>query len=205
MNFIIVYFLLSLFSFGIQIDKKESVYTLSDFFNEINKNKISEEDSKNLISYLCQILERYIYLDRLKKPPYGYYGYHKIDLIEQLKKVNTKERPLYEFYRDVKKIIDYCQDGHLNINLNRLFDGRYSLENCYFIIPASFIIDNKKVYAVPIFEDKDYFSKDIIDKIEKNQKKPIYTINNLNPIDFIQNFNGDFEQQKSPQGQFVIK
>ena len=46
--------------------------------------------------------------------------------------------------------------------------------------------------------------KKLINLIEQNAKNPIKRINNKNPIDYIQNFNGDFKKLKSPQAQFVF-
>ena len=74
--------------------------------DQIRKTNITEEDSKELINNLKNIVERYVYLDILKNPPQPKENYHNIvDLIEELENVNTEERPLYDFVRDVNLII----------------------------------------------------------------------------------------------------
>ena len=172
--------------------------------------EISEEDSKNLISNLEKILERYVYLDILKNPPQpkdkeDYFN--SDDLIKEFNEINTEKRTFYDFYRDLKSIISKCQNINLNINLNKEFSPGISLLNSIFISPFALIIENEEVYAIPINEE--YFNKTEKDKnliklIEQNAKIPINFINNENPIDYIQNFNGEFKKLKSPQAQFVF-
>ena len=83
--FFILYFILFSFLFGINsynvqakkfLGQSYKVYELSNFYQTINAYEISKEDSEKLISKLKQILERYVYLDILKKPlsePVDYY------------------------------------------------------------------------------------------------------------------------------------
>lgn len=114
-----LFLLLISFSIGIE-SNSETVYELTKFFEIIQKTEISEEDSKNLIDKLIQILERYVYLDILKNPPQPSNNYHNIiDMIKELNNVNKDKRSLYDFYRDIKIIIDKCQDLHLDLNIKK--------------------------------------------------------------------------------------
>ena len=52
--------------------------------DEIRKTKISENDSKKLLNNLINIVERYVYLDIIKKPPQPKENYfNTVDLVEK--------------------------------------------------------------------------------------------------------------------------
>ena len=106
----ICYILLSLL-LQMSLNQKVNYYEISELFDKLEKVKITEKDSKELISNLTQILERYVFLDILKNPPQpdGKANYHDpVDLIKELNEINTDERPLYDFYRELKLIISKC-------------------------------------------------------------------------------------------------
>ena len=72
----LTYIILFQFSFEILSDKRKimnfinsefDVMELDDFFNMIKQIEISQEDSEKLINNLIKILERYVYLDIIKK------------------------------------------------------------------------------------------------------------------------------------------
>ena len=196
--------MLILLSYELESNNKK-VYELSEFFEIIKKTEISEEDSKKLISKLEQILERYVYLDILKNPPQPSENYFNVvDIIKELNEVNTDKRPLYEFYRDVKIIIDKCQDLHLNLNVKKEFESNIYLEYSIFIFPVMFLIKNNQVISYPISILESYFDPNLIDKVYSVTGWPIISINDLDPIDYIQTFNGNFRKLKSPQAQFVF-
>ena len=199
----LLFLMLILLSYELELNNKK-VYELSEFFEIIKKTEISEEDSKKLISKLEKILERYVYLDILKNPPQPSENYHnKVDIIKELNEVNTDKRPLYEFYRDVKIIIDKCQDLHLDLRVQKEFESNIFLEYSIFIFPMMFLIKNNEVISYPISIFESYFDANLIDKIYSVTGWPITSINNLNPLDFIQTFNGNFRKLKSPQAQFI--
>ena len=175
-----------------------SIYEPIEFFSIIKIIEISKEDSEKLIKNLSQILERYVYLDILKNPPQPKENYHnKVYLIEELQSVNTEKRPLIDFYKDVKTIIDKCQDLHLNIILNKNLKTNSIIVNSFIISPVIFKIENKKVYSL-----KNTYG--LSEEIPFYENKTIKYINGLNPFDYIQTFNGNFRKIKSPQAQFVF-
>ena len=200
-----------LLSFLFQISLNEiHIYDISQYLYAIKQIEITEEDSKNLINNLIYILERYVYLDILKSPPQpsdNDYYHNTIYLQYELTQINTQKRPLYSFYRDVKKVISLCQDLHLNINLKKELYSGLSLENSLFVSPYILSIEGGEVYAIAINEE--YFSQteedqELIKIINENYGIPINSINGKAPIEYIQDFNGDFMKLKSPQAQFVL-
>lgn len=184
-----------------------TIYEIDEFFEIIRKTLISDSDANKLIINLKKILERYVYLDILKKPPQPSESYHNtLDLLKELDNVNKVNRPLYDFYRDVKTIIDKCQDLHLNIDLKKKFEDGITLHNSYFISPFILYIVNNEVvsYVNSKFYGKNYFDENIMDIINANKFNPIFSINGEDPINYIQNFNRGFRGTKSPQSTFLL-
>ena len=103
--------------------------------DEIRKVKISESDAKALVNNLINILERYVYLDIIKKPPQPKENYfNTVDLMEKLKNIDTKERPVYDLFRDINLIISECQDGHFTIDYNKEILNGYKLSEMFFYL-----------------------------------------------------------------------
>ena len=177
-------------------------YTVEEYFYYLRKIEISEIDSIKLIDKLSKILERYVYLDILKNPPQPQNKenyYNKVNLIEELNLIKKGKRPFFDFYRDIRIIMDKCQDLHLHLDINENF-GEYSfLKNSLLISPVILNIYNKNVYSIQNTIYQNQFNVDI----NLFQNKPIKYINGLTPIEYIQNFNNNFLQLKSPQAQFI--
>ena len=196
---IIIFFLLHL---GLNSQK---VYEVKEFFDIIKKVNITEEDSKKLIKCFKAICERYVYLDIIKNPPQPKDNYfNAVNLLEDLGKINTETRPLYDFYRDVKMVINKCQDLHFEMSIQRDFGPNINLLYCISISPVVFYVkdEDKKVYAAPS-KNAHIFDPNIIDIIEANIKNPVRAINGKEPLDYIQNFNKQFWKLKSPNAQFT--
>ena len=171
---------------------------------EIRKTKISESVSKELVNNLINIVERYVYLDIIKNPPQPKENYFNVvDLVERLKNVNTEERPVYDFFRDINLIISECQDNHFTFNYNKEILQGYKLEQIFFVSPIHYQITKNAIYGKPsdLFT---LFDEEIINQIRQNQGKKIVKINDLEPLEFIQKINKGFRQCKSPQAQFVL-
>lgn len=200
-----LFFILFIFPFGFGSQK---VYELKDFFDLIENVKITEEDAQKLINNLKKILERYVYLDITKNPPQPQNKdnyYNKVNLIDDLEKINTKERSLYGFYREIKMAISKCQELHLDITTERDFGSNINLFNSFFVSPVGFYVkdEDKKVYALPT--PLSYlFDPNIVDIIKANVKNPVRKINGTEPLEYIQNFNKEFIKLKSPNAQFSL-
>ena len=181
-----------LISFSLELEESsDKKIEISEYFDKIQSIEISNEVSKKLIDLLLKILERYVYLDILKYPPQPKDNenyYNTVDLIKELKSVNTNGRFFYDFYREVRTIIDSCQDRHLQLSLNEKFN--YSIFMDYYIkFPLYLYIKKDGIYSVI---DNTY-----------SESTSIKSINNLDPFDYIQKFNGKFNQYKSHQAQFI--
>ena len=161
-------------------------------------------DSIRLLEKLIKILERYVYLDILKNPPQPQNKenyYNKVNLIVELNLVKKGQRPFFDFYRDIRKIMDQCQDLHLYLDINQNFEEYSFFKNSLLLSQVILYIENSNdnVYSIPNFINRNEFNVNI----DIFQNKPIKYINWLSPIEYIQKFNNNFLQLKSPQAQFI--
>ena len=177
-------------------------YTAEEYFYHLRKIEINENDSIKLIDKLTKILERYVYLDILKNPSQPKnkeHYFNEVNLIEELNLIKKGKRPFYDFYRDIRKVMDKCQDLHLLLDINENFAGYYFLKNSLLISPVILKIENKNIYSIP----NNVYINHFYENIDLFENKPIKYINNLSPIEYIQKYNNNFLQFKSPQAQFI--
>ena len=162
---------------------------------------------KDLISNLTSIIEGYVYLDIAKNPPNLLHK--KIDLKEELiNKINiSNERPFYEFYRDIKRVLSTVRD--INLMPKPLINNFSKYMAC---LPFSFYIEADEENDYQLYMKKNYkcpFNytnstiNDFIDDAIYNKRK-ISLINNINPFDFIQNFGKDFLKIKNEHSYFTL-
>ena len=171
---------------------------------KLEKKNISENDSKELVNNLINIVERYVYLDIIKNPPQPKENYFNIvDLVEKLKNVNTEERPVYDLFRDINLIISECQDGHFSLKYNKEIFQNYKLIDMFFVSPIEYQVTKNGIYGKPSYWST-LFDEELINKIKEKENKKIVKINDSDPLEFIQKSNNGFVQFKSPQAQFVI-
>ena len=179
-------------------------------FSEIDKlfnEKLSSQDCNEIIHYLSMIFELYVYTDIAKNPPKinGYQNYHhkKIDLIKEIKNINTENRQFYEFYQEIQKILTSSKDCHLEINcqiINILFYFNY-----HYYLLFNFIIGEYEGKNRIFIQKNNYFNKfnsDIQKIIESHLNIPLKMINGIDPFDYIQNWS-QFKSSKNLHAQFT--
>ena len=172
-------------SFQISLTKIEK-YSIDDFNVDI-----SEEKCKLVVDSVTKLMnEGYIYTDIIKNPPNPEY-FGKVDLISDLKKVQTSNRKYYDFFRDIRRIIGKMKDGHLNIVATKSPNG-YELKNMTMCLPFSFVIKGDTPQEAKIYIEKyndcfNYYNRDVQKFVEDHLEIPLRSINNTDPFDFIQN------------------
>ena len=173
---------------------------LNDLYAIIDSNYMN-----NVISNITSLLEGYVYLDIAKNPPNNMH--EKIDLIKELKNINTKENSTYyEFYRNIKRIFAKVKDAHLN--LIPIFNNAI---NYYACIPFSFNINYNTDDAQYYIYLKEYlgcpfsYNEDISSFINEAIKEnvPIKSINGKDPFDFFQEFGTEFFSLKDNNSFFT--
>ena len=164
------------------------------------------------IQHIKKILNRYVYLDIIQNPPQpeGREEYFtKVNLLDELDKVDINQTNFYKFYQDVLRIISKAHDGHISIKFNQIESHQYKMGNVMYFSPMKYAIDkNKDVYAKLLTDFSEetlrkVFGDDVVDNIKKNENQKILTINGQNPIDYINNFYDDFSFLKNPHAKFT--
>ena len=191
--------------------KSPNVYTIEQIFKILENLTESENNLKMIIDSLSKTLNKvYAYNEIAKIPPQPSFDnnyYNKINIQEMLNKINTKNTNIYNFYRDIKLVLDSLGDHHLT------FGGELILNYLNFLEPLRLSIkeyENKnRIFAQPIIYT-DFFkyfrnNETIFDIIKKNIDIPIKSINGKDPFDYITNFGGVFKKLKSPQATFRYK
>ena len=146
-----------------------TLITGQDLYERLIQEKVSDEYCKDVISNMTSIIEEgYVYLDFLKAPkqPKGYDNYiPKVDLIKKLKEINTTNRTFYDFYRDIKNVLEKTRDEHFNIYAGSVFCIPFSY-NVLEHFDENNKVNNTSLIIYPINYCKDGYSKEILDKIE---------------------------------------
>ena len=155
-------------------------------YEKLIQEKVTDEYCKDVIGNLTSIIEEaYVYSDFLKAPvqPEGYEGYiPKVDLIKELKDINTTNRTFYDFYIDIQNVINKARDGHLNMRNFQTPTKFLFFDDYYFCIPFNYKIkevfdENNKVIEAFLTIQSFYgafcnnYSDEILDKINKLQGK----------------------------------
>ena len=179
-------------------------------YEKLINEEVSEEYCTSVISNITKLLEEgYVYLEFYKSPikPKGTESYdiEALDLIKELEAIPKTNRKLYDFYRDIYKIIKKTGDHHLSFNVQFSPINKINLDDYYYDIPFLFqVVDefdddgNVNDTYLTIAEDTNGFippsiqsatdSSDYEDYLDKK----IVSINDTEPFEFIVNLLGPF-------------
>ena len=184
-------------------------YRQISLFSALLDEKLDKAYCENVTNYLNELFDLYIFTDIAKNPPNveGIENYHhkKIDIKRELSNVKTENRYFYEFYQEVMTIISTLKDLHLSLY------AEYTPKKIPFIqyqvhLPFNFVIKqdtNEKFKLYIEINDKiKHFDEDIKALLEKCVDSPLKSINDIDPFDFIQNFN-KFRTTKNKHAQFT--
>ena len=178
----------------------------------INEN-VSEEYCNFVINNITSLLnDAYVYNDFLKVPKdsqnksnLDYFPH--VDLIEELNKINKKNRTFLDFYRDLESVLGKSKDGHLNIYAD--YSPRFfQLNAFYYCIPFKYMVKvNGTFFSFFLqYTDtcKDGYTKETINKIKSYNNKRIISINNMNPIKYLDNIGKKVNFLKSLQARYAF-
>ena len=189
-------------------------YNPVSYFKYLYK-EINEEKNAYILGNISSYLKKfYIYKDIAKKPPIikniSNYHHKPIDLIDNINKISTKKQTYLSLYQNINKVIRTVRDNHLNIILTNIED-KVNLASTSFCIPFEFYIETKKKEEgdIPVVKMKAFFDclnhysngNYILKYLQDHADIPIVSINNTDPIEYIQNFNKE-QQYKNIHAQF---
>ncbi len=173
------------------------VFNFNKAVNYINNVPFNKNDYDDMISNIITLLNNhYIYLDIAKNPPPPF---KPVDVIKELKSINTKYINYYEFYQKVYTILLKLQDIHLQIFFKKILDLEYISPIYYYtktINSRNYLFCNINTMGEVLYD------KSLLKKITENKKNPIKSINGKDPFDFVQTFGG-YQKFKSKHAQFT--
>ena len=197
-----------------------NLYALNpeQFFKYVDEEKVDKSKLDDILKTLSKGLEEvYAFYTLSNNPPktgYPDITHNKVNITEELLKIDTTNKNYYNFYQDFVKVFSKVKDGHTTITfkgLNSFTERLYKYEaSIYF--PIIFYIKNDtngipKMYGKPNkdikLNRKFTNSDDIFNKIEKNINVPINLIKGKNPFDFINGFISQFAELRNPHGSFT--
>ena len=188
-----------------------------DEYEELINEKVSEEYCNDVITNLSTVIdELYIYSDFIKAPrqPEGYDNYiPKVDLVKELNAINKKDRYFFDFYRDIKNVLEKTRDGHFSFGASKT-PNNLDLYYHYFCIPFRYKIKeifneenilNDTYLTIESREQcQDDYSKEIIEKIGKLEGKKITKINNKSPYEYLDEMGTKYNSVHSPQARYIL-
>ena len=212
MKFIIIFISLCNLSYNIYVLQPDT------FFKYIEEEKVEKYKLDDIIQRVSEGMEEvYAFYTLSKNPPKTEYKniiHNKVDIKEELRKIDTTNRNYYNFYQDFLKVFAKIKDGHTTI----LFPGLNDFTKKFFkakvsiYFPIIFNIKNDtngkpRLYARPnknetynkLFRNSKY----IFPTIEDNKEVPIKSIKGKDPFDFIDEFISQFIDLKNPHGSFT--
>ena len=156
-----------------------------------------------VIADIIALTEPYVYLDILKNPPQpaGFPDYFKpVDLIGELRAVDTNATDFYEFLRSVKRVLNMARDGHFVFQ----FLGNEQHENKalnFFALPpvALAAMDGAggqaEMYAAPMPDEVyDAYPNGaaLKEAVLRNANASVESINGKTPFDFVAEFGAEY-------------
>ena len=203
------------FSFLLIISIKSDYKPLNkeEFYNKVRNQKYGKQFYIDIIDNLEKILNYYVYIELFKNPPQPIFDsnyFPKVDTIKSLEEIKSKvteETNAYDFYRDLKLLIDSYKDAHMTYGFRQGFD----YQKYAFLCPLSLttkINANNEIYSTgEMIFDESFFRNgtEIAKIINKNKDVPIRTINNKTPFEFLQTFGNPFMQLKNIHATYTFK
>lgn len=211
MKFIVLFFILV--TFELNFSQSRNYFTIDNIYEMLGNLKTTEKDLQTIVDCLSTAFrDGYSFNQIAKNPPQPSFNssyYIKVDIQEELKKVNLKNVTMFQFYQQIKLLFDRLSDKHLSINMKKI-----PLKDILFIDPVKLVIKQDDNNKTRIFgeikidkEEYQYFKNNdtIFNMIEKNKEIPIKEINGKDPFDYITYFGGDYERFRSPHACFRVK
>ena len=122
--------------------------TLKELYSNVNPAYMKE-----VIDYLSELIDSYVYYDILQNPPSPYEDF-KVDIKELLNNIKIeKEKPFYEFYRDIRKKLSYTRDSIFDIvgGIIPFNEGKVNFSNYHICLPFKFYLDKDENDTIQMY------------------------------------------------------
>ena len=212
-KFILIFISLCKLSYNIYVLKPE------EFFKYIDEEKVDKAKLDDIIKKVSKGFEEvYAFYTLSNNPPKTEYPditYNKVNITEELLKIDTTNRNFYNFYQDFVKVFSKVKDGHTTITFPEIntFTKRIDEYGAVIYFPVIFnikndTIGNPRMYCKPNIKQplNNLFknSHDIFTTIENSKEVPIKAIKGRNPFDFIDELMSQFIGLRNPHGIFTL-
>lgn len=192
------------------LNSEARIYQPDEFINITKKWIYEQEDLENIKKNLSIFINDYYAFNQIaKNPPQPNFdsNYHnQIDIVKELSSIQTKDKDIYTFYRDIKKIFAKTKDCqfYLDIGLNEI------LNYIYLVAPIGFRVNTVNYDEIKIVVSRNQLESYTLDPaieeiINNNSMKPVKSINGKNPFDFISEFGNNYLNCRSPHANFALK
>ena len=191
-------------------------YCLFSEIDDIFGKKLSHDFLSSLKSYLYDLFDLYVYYDIAKNPPpiknYPKYHHERVDLKKEIENWIEAffEYPeyfeiygFYELYQFIQIRFVFAQDIHLEFICEKIDSFIYF--NHFYYLPFNLEIreyEGKKRIFIKQNNYINEFDSNIQNIIKSHLNIPLYSINDIDPFDYIQNW-GYFRSTKNPHAQFT--
>ena len=109
--------LFSLFSLLYLITSQTyNFYPKDTIFKFMNKLNSTSDELKTIIEDLCDTFKELYAFNEISKNPPKYKGkdfFNKVNIQEELKKIDTNNTNLFKFYQEIRKVIFSLEDFHI--------------------------------------------------------------------------------------------
>ena len=191
-------------------EPKSILEDANDPIPELYEN-VNSTYMKDVIGDLKELIDSYVFSDILKNPPSPYNDI-KVNILAEFDKIITDgDRPFYEFYRDIKKLLSYLRDSALNIRSGKIplkkSDELINFDDYIFCLPFQFYLDYEegkevKMYIKEYTNCSKYYTEEIKKEIKNHEKIVLDKINNIDAFEYIQKFGEEFYKFKNPDSYF---
>ena len=205
--YIFIIFLLIIF-----VKSSYKVLSQEEFYERVRGDKLGKNNYIKIIDNLKKLLNYYVYIDLLKNPPQPDFdlNYHsKVDTIEYLDKLQSKisdETNSYDFYREIRLLIDSYKDAHMSYGFQGFGYQKYALL-CPIKLTTKIDKDNKAYSIAEAEYDESFFRNgtEIFKIINQNKGEPIKSINGKTPFEYVQTFGNPYFQLKNEHASYAFK
>ena len=166
---------------------------------------------KDVIGDLKELVDSYAFSDIIKNPPSPYEDI-KVNISTEFDKIiSDGERPFYDFYRDIKRILSYLRDSVLDIKGGKIplinSDQLINFEDYIFCLPFIFYLDYEegqevKMYIKEYTNCSKFYDEEIKKEIKNKENIALDKINDIDAFEYIQKFGEEFYKFKNPDSYF---
>jgi len=186
------------FIFLFKISYNIYVYQPDLFFEYVEEEKVEKSILDDIITKLSDGFEEaYAFYTLSKNPPKTDFPdiiHNKVDIKEELKKINTTDRNFYSFLQDFLKVFGKIKDGHTTIMLTGINDFTKKFYNSQVSIYLPVVFNIKNDTGIP----KMYSKPNINNTLNKQFK------NSINVFEIVE-IGSEFRDVRNPHGTFTYK